>query len=115
MSSKTKKTTASKPADDDKTETTTEEVEQATEPEAQEPPTETEPETEEVKQADGEQEGETDSLVGAGTPMVDVRANVGCLGMSFGQTATLVRTPEVEANIENGNVTVIEAEPVHEG
>lgn len=51
---------------------------------------------------------EAPALVGSGAPMVQVRANAGVLGLSAGQIGNFARLPEVEANIDNGNLSVVE-------
>ncbi len=47
------------------------------------------------------------ALVGSGAPMITVKANVGCLGLSAGDEATFVQTEEVRLNIQNENLSVV--------
>jgi NADPH-dependent curcumin reductase CurA len=52
--------------------------------------------------------GDNDATQDAAAETVTVTARVGCCGLTAGQTATISRTDEVDACINNGLLTVSE-------
>jgi hypothetical protein len=50
---------------------------------------------------------EPPSLVGSGAPMVTLRANAGCLGLSAGEVATFAESEETKALVANGIASLV--------